>query len=501
MRSRAAIFLILAVVLALSPNANAHLAGEPTRVPSSLSAAGEGEILTGIWPRTMAVDTSNNLWVANGFDNTVMRVDEGTGIIIDVPAIPAGSQPTAMAWLDATKTMWVASYDDASLIPIEFDQGKPVKREPIFLGDSRPVGMAVSGGNIWVITQVKDSLITRENLIRFNPATKTILSRLTVGTFPTAIISSATVANPDDRTLYVANGHDDSISVIDTRQDNGNGKVVATVTKGVPPYPMSLSFDGIYLWIGSYECVKYDKDNCSESKVARINTFTGEPAPVPDNLPGRQVFVSFNSGHVFVADGHGDGIADLNVVTAISTRKIMNPPKNAGRGSYYGAAMMTKRYLYVADWTNDRLLRFVAPTPIAIPPTPTFSPPTITPSPAPPTPTPQPCNPDPKFPPRLTAGMKARVIDDAFKVQLFIRTQPNLEDSSRVNPLKLFDVGEEFMVLDGPFANNKPITKTNSASCFYKVEGVKRKEYAGLVTEGGLERDGKDKRYYIEPVK
>jgi YVTN family beta-propeller protein len=494
MRSRVALLLTVVVVLAISmPTPIMAQVKEPTRVAPTLSPNGEGEILTGAWPRTMAVDSFNNLWVANGFDSTVMRIDEGTGKQLEAP-FPAGTQPTAMVWLDATKTMWVASYDDAALIPIEIDQGKPITRAPIPLGDSRPVGMAISGGNIWVITQVRDSLISKDNLIRFDPASKKVLSRLTVGTFPTAIISSATDTIPDDSRLFVANGHDDSISVVNTRANNGSGEVIATVTEGVPAFPMSLAFDGQFVWIGGYLCLNNENDRCVDSKVARLNTQNGKAEIVPDTLPGRQVFVSFKQGHTFVANGHGEGIADTNVVTVAAQRRIV-PPATNGRGSYYGAVVMTKRYVYVADWTNDRLLRFLAPGAIEIPPTSTASPPTVTP---PPSPTPEPCNPDPKFPPRLAPGMVARVINDEFTDELNIRKEPNFDPNVRTG--NLFALGEEFTVLEGPFPNNRAISNTNNASCFYKVKGIKREEFAGFVSEGGLESSGKDKRYFIEPV-
>lgn len=472
-------------------------AAEVTRTPPVLSASGEGEILTGIWPRSMAFDTMGNLWIANGFEGTVVRLSEATGKQVE-PAIEVGKQPVAMAWLDATKTMWVASYEDATLIPVELDStGKPIKREPIPLGDSRPVGLVVSSGNLWVIAQVKDSLISKDNLIKFNPATKQILTRLTVGTFPTAIISSATDTIADDRLLFIANGHDDSISVVDTRLESGNGKITATYTDGVPPFPFSLVFDGVSLWIGSYECTKFDNDKCIESRVGRINTKTGKSIPVQEVLPGRQVFVSFNDGHVWAANGHGEGIADVNAVTTQIRRQIV-APSSGGRGAYYGAVLMSKTFVYVADWTNDRVIRFKAPGPIQIPPTPTNSPPSVTP---PPSPTQPPCNPDPKFGPQFVAGDKARVIDDKFTKPLNIRKEPNFLSASLTG--KLFKLGEEFMIVAGPFGNNKPLDpKTNAdAACFYQIVGVKDKEFAGFVTEGGLGSDGKDKRYFIEKAK
>lgn len=502
-----ALLTLICFGLLAVPQARSSAADEiMTRTPPPLKDNGEGEILTGAWPRAMTLDTAGNLWVANGFDNTVIRIDEITGKQMAGGPVKVGAQPTALVWIEATRTLWVSSYDDASLTPVVVDnQSRANPGQPIQLGDSRPVGMAISAGNLWVITQVNGSIAAKDNLIKIDPATGKILGRLTVGRFPTAIISSGTDTNPDDRLLFIANGHDDSVSMVDTRLDDGKGKVVATFTDGVPAFPFSLAFDGVHLFIASYEC-KYDKEVCQESQVGRVNINTGKSEPIAGpNQAGRQVFAFYRAGHVLAAGGHGEGITDTNAVTSDQRLEIIRGARatKAGQDPYFGAVMMTKRYIYIADWTNDRIIRLVAYNPIEVPPTPTFAPATAT---LPPTATPVPvvCNPDPKFPPQFTVGMKGRVkkeSNDKLNVSVFIRSKPNFTES--VDKLKSFKVGEEFTILEGPFANDAPIdpAKNPNKSCFYKVVGTTDTTKTGFITEGGLETDGGDKRYYIEPVK
>jgi hypothetical protein len=496
--------LLAAIVAGLfvMPSAPSAAADEiMTRTPPPLKENGEGELLTGAWPRAMTLDPAGNLWVANGFDNTVIRIDEVTGKPMAGGPVSVGIQPTALAWLEANRTLWVSSYEDASLTPVVVDiQSRATAGQRVLLGDSRPVGMAVSGGTLWVITQVNGSLTAKDNLIKIDPASGKILGRLTVGRFPTAIISSASDSNPDDRLLFIANGHDDSVSMVDTRLDNGNGKVVTTFTDGVPAFPISLAFDGSFLYIGSYEC-KYDKEKCLESQIGRINVNSGKSAPIPGgNQTGRQVATFFGAGHVIAASGHGEGISDTNVVTVEQRLELIRGTRasKAGQESYFGTILMTKRFIYIADWTNDRIIRIPAFGAIPIPPTPTFAP--ITPT-VPPTVTPIViCNSDPKFPPQFKPGMKGRIVNDTFVKPVRIRKEPNFGQNLTG---KQFGLGEEFTVVEGPFANNQPLDpKTNpDESCFYKVEGVNDKSKAGFITEGGLASDGKDKRYYLEIVK
>ncbi len=470
-----------------------------TRTSMPLNAQGEGDLLTGVWPRAMVVDTNDDLWVANGFDNTVIRLSGSTGKQIGEP-VKVGTQPTALVWLAATNTLWVASYDDASLTAVEFDKNVPVARQPIPLNESRPVGMALSAGNLWIITQVSGALTPKDNLLKFDPASKQILSKLTVGTFPTAIINSASETIPNDRQLFVANGHDDSVSVIDTVAEGGKGAITTTITEGVPPFPFSLVFDGATLWIGSYDCV-YVQDRCSESTVGRIDMQKVKPIAATSRTAGRQVFVALSIGHVFSATGHGSGYADINAVTADGRLQILqNVP--IGKPAYFGALATSKKWIYIADWTNDRVIRKLPPVAIAIPPTPTALPPTAVPPPTiPPTAVP-PCNPDPDFAPRLSVGSVGKVIDDKFPINVFVRKEPNFLATSRETG-KFIKPGEEFTVLEGPVANSKPIDDKNpDASCFYRVVSAADKTLSGWITEGGLQKtDGKDKRYYIEPKK
>lgn len=463
----------------------AQAQGTFTPVGPTLNPKGEGELLTGIWPRALGFDGAN-LWVANGFDNTVLRLDEATGKPLTGALAKVGAQPSAMAWVEIQTTMWVASYDDFTLTLVD-KTGKvtqtlsPQNGNPL---DGHPIALTFANGFIWVVTQAKDGVT------KFDPLTFKPIKKISVGEFPTTIISSF-----DGKTLWVANGNDDTISVIDTTKDGGS--VTATFKEGVPPFPISLTFDGTFLWVGSYDCNYKDKE-CKDSKVAKLNATTGKLADTGLTLPGRQVALFYANGHVWLADAHAQSVTDVNSQTnqenGLSARTLMVSPK----ASYAGAVLMTSRFVYMSDWLNDRVLRIRIPDPIA-----TFTPgptATITPIPSPTAipPTEVPCNPDPNFPPRLLPGDMARVIKEKVSsenIEVNVREKRDRASKSLGN----FTVNSPpFKVIAGPKSSEDA---AKEKLCWYEVESADGALH-GFITEGGRkkEEDGTRSRYYIEKV-
>src|SRR5579859_565357 len=189
------------------------------------------DLPTGVWPRALAFD-GTSLWVANGFDSTVIRYDEASGNPIDKTtnkpfvidpakaplsnaAIPVGQMPDAMAWDSVHNTMWVAGYDDLSLTLVSIDPTGKASPKTETLASStsllngQPVAMVSAGGWIWVVGQNQG--VGHEDAVwQFDTTTRKAIKKITVGAFPTAIVTS-----DDQKRLWVANGNDDTISMID----------------------------------------------------------------------------------------------------------------------------------------------------------------------------------------------------------------------------------------------------------------------------------------------
>lgn len=456
----------------------------PPTAPT-LNSKGEGEILTGIWPRALAFDGAN-IWVINGFDDTVLRLDDVNGRLLANGTTKVGKQPTSMAWAAVQNTMWVAGYDDFSLTLVD-GAGKvtqtlsPQNGNPL---DGHPISMTFAGGFVWVVTQDKDGLT------KFDPLSLKPVKKIAVGHFPTTI-----TASPDGKTLWVANGNDDSISVIDTTKDGGT--VTATYTENVPPFPISLTFDGRFLWVGSYDCSYKEKEKeCKESKVAKLNAADGKVVATNLTLPGRQVAVFYLNGHVWVANAHMQSMTNVNSQTNQEDGLVARTLFGDRDASYTGAVLATTRFVYMADWLNDRLKRIAAPGEIV-----TFTPaPTGTSTPIPTAtaipPTEAPCNPNPDFPPRLQTGDKARVIreqNSAENVEVNVREKRSL--SAKIVS-KLTVDSPPFNIVAGP----KPSEDTEKEKlCWYEIETAD-KSLHGFVIEGGRakEPDKTRSRYYLE---
>ena len=122
--------------------------GSPTRIPRTCSAttpprSSEGPlgraITVGLQPRAIAWG-EGALWVANTGDDTVSRVDPGTGA---APPIRVGDEPVAVAV--GAGAVWVANAGDGTISRI--DPGRSEVVETIETGNA-PSGIA-----LWATTR------------------------------------------------------------------------------------------------------------------------------------------------------------------------------------------------------------------------------------------------------------------------------------------------------------------------------------------------------------
>ncbi|MHB8628957.1 MAG: hypothetical protein ACYDBJ_19900 [Aggregatilineales bacterium] len=467
-------------------------------LPGTMSQAqgGAPDLPTGVWPRALGFD-GTNLWVANGFDNSVIRYDEATGNPLDKTtnkpfvvdpakaplsnaAISVGQMPDAMAWDSVHSTMWVAGYDDLSLTLVDAT-GKAQTLAP---SDSKlaghPVAMVYAGTFMWVVGQSKDGS-GEDGVWQFDTTKKQAIKKIKVGSFPTAI-----VASDDGKRLWVTNGNDDTVSMIDL--SNLQSSANATFTSTIPAFPIAVTFDTSGLWVGNYA----NTDDHKHGTAIRLDSLSGHLAALDGTLSGRGVNVYYNSGHTFIATGHGQSVTDYisqagqqNTLNGLGADMPLSTLKD-DPNSYAGTVLATKKYIYVADWLNDRIVRFPAPPPQAINATPRAS---ATPLPPTPTITPPPsaCN----LPPQLKPGDAADVINDQFKQPVLVHKDP-VQDPKNLTGKQL-NPGDKFTVLGGP-----TIDPAHNNVCMYKVQNADQ-SISGWIVQGGAGE--KPPRYYIEPSK
>lgn len=460
------------------------------------------DIPTGVWPRALGFD-GTNVWVANGFDNTVIRYDEATGNPIDKTtnkpfvidpvkaplsnaAIPVGQMPAAMAWDSGHNTMWVAGFDDKSLTIVDASGKVQNTLGPI---GGHPVSMVYAGTFMWVVVQSKAG-DGKDGVWQFDTTQgkEKAVKSITVGAFPTAI-----VASPDNKPplyLWVANGNEDTISVITNPTDSKTTADSNKFKTTIPPFPISLAFDSAGLWIGNYA----NTDDHTQGTVIRLDALSGQLAASPAKTTGRGVNVYYGGGHVFVGTGHGQSYTFFDQTGAQNSGDIPLSVLKDNQNLYTGTVLITNKYVYVADWLNDRLVRFTPPS--GITPNPT-NPASATPLPPTPTlsPTPPACN----LPPQLHKG-------DIGEIK-YEPSDPN--NAKHMNdPVIIHDQPTKSGKLLGQIlsvAHSEKFTVNSEATldtkdpgnmCFYNVTTADSK-ITGWIVQGGAGEN--PPRYYIEP--
>ena len=126
--------------------------------------------------QTLAVGSSpagiaagaGSIWVANSLDGSVSRIDPRSGQVVQT--IPAGRRPVSVTI--GAGAVWVADADGAAVIPLDPRTG--ATRESIPLQAS-PRGIAVGFGSIWITEPLA------HKLVRIDPRDGSTLTEVAVG--------------------------------------------------------------------------------------------------------------------------------------------------------------------------------------------------------------------------------------------------------------------------------------------------------------------------------
>jgi peptide/nickel transport system substrate-binding protein len=179
-------------------------------------------ILVGSGPSGVAI-CGGDVWVANSLDGTVSRIDAETNDVVQ--AIRVGVAPTAVAC--GLGAVWVTGADDRSVTKIHALSGNIVYTKPTgMLGR----GIAVGGGGVWVTDEASGSVV------RIDPASGRVVRRVNVGNGPTGIAFGAD-------SVWVANSLDGTVARIDPKTNT----VTAVIAVGEGPDGIAVASGAVWV--------------------------------------------------------------------------------------------------------------------------------------------------------------------------------------------------------------------------------------------------------------
>ena len=227
------------------------------------------------------------IWTSNTLDDTVSRIDPGTG---NVETIPVGLRPAGLA-VDAN-AVWVADGEADTLARIDPAAAKVI--QSIHVGNA-PAGVAIGAGSVWV-ANTADGTVTR-----VGRRSGRVMKVIAVGPAPLAVAGgpdaiwvtlsgSGTVARIDPRSdqvvdevnvgndpsalavghgaLWVANADDGTVSRIDAATDG----VSATVHGGPRPVALTAAAGARWVALGGGSLEQLDPTSLRVERLVRLGS-------------------------------------------------------------------------------------------------------------------------------------------------------------------------------------------------------------------------------------
>jgi DNA-binding beta-propeller fold protein YncE len=184
-------------------------------------------ISVGYYPRGVAVDANNFVWVGNYADSPeIMKIDPATMQIVQ--RIPAPGKVYGIA-IDSEGNLWTSGRATGTMAQINVETGALIQNHAIPYGNSL-YGIAVdAAGNIWLGNYSQD------NILRFNPSTAE-WSQFT----DAAADLTRGVAVDANGFAWVANSGSDNV----TKVRVSDGQIVGTYPVGDGPIGVAVDTDG-----------------------------------------------------------------------------------------------------------------------------------------------------------------------------------------------------------------------------------------------------------------
>jgi YVTN family beta-propeller protein len=252
------------------------------------------EVAVGDSPSGVAV-APDAVWVTNGIDDTVSRIDTSTGEVRQT--IEVGDGPAGIAV--GGGAVWVANGLDATVSRIDPSENKEVQK--ITVGNG-PTGVAFGNGAVWVANSV-DGTVAR---IAPGPGRVT-------GTFP-AVVGASAIAVGFDR-VWVTSPTTATVVALDPE----SGRVVARVGVGVEPDAVAVGDDAV--WVAN-------RADGTVSKIdPRVEAVTGS-VQVGRGPEG----VAAGANAVWVANSRDGTLSRIDPAArplrVVKVVEVANPPKD-----------------------------------------------------------------------------------------------------------------------------------------------------------------------------
>jgi YVTN family beta-propeller protein len=264
--------------------------------------------------------TSDAVWVSSHGDQTVSRIDPGSGAVVGEP-VPIEGTPVFLAAGEGA--VWVT--DEANHVSRIDASTSELSREPIKVGV--PLGVDVSNDAVWV--SINRGREKPGGLVRLDPRSGEIQgSPIPVGNFPWGI-----AAGPD--AVWVANEDDDTVSRIDPNVGRTVGEPIVV---GDGPRGIAIGEGGV--WVA----------NSKADTVVRIDLRSGD---VGDPIPvGRLPYaIAVADGSVWVANEGSNSVSRIDARTS----RVLDETIPVGASPQGISAM--DGYVWVANGTDNSVTR------------------------------------------------------------------------------------------------------------------------------------------------
>jgi YVTN family beta-propeller protein len=185
--------------------------------------------------------------VVNGTSNSVSFVSTQTMMGLFAPIGTPLSNPFIAAVSPDGTTAYITDGGANAILPINITPlpGAPSLLTPITVGtQAYNIDIAITAdSNTAYVSNINDNIVWPVINLKSSPTQGT---GIPVGSEPYGVVLS-----PDNKTLYVTNSGDNSLSIIDLTQST---PAVNTITNGIgnTPYLLAITADGNFLYIPNY---------------------------------------------------------------------------------------------------------------------------------------------------------------------------------------------------------------------------------------------------------
>ena len=275
-----------------------------------------------------------NLYASGGNDNWILQYSIANNKLILSDSIKLGDKwpnkisPAGICINDAKNILYVVTKDDNSLYEVNLTTKKIIKKT-ILPAEAYTCILSNDNSELYI------SIWGAEKLVVYNTVSQKITSSIVTGTHPNDLILSK-----NGKTIYVANGEDNSVSVIDIK----NKKVLETLNCALYPNApagsttngVALSTDEKTLYIANADnnCLAvFDVTTLGNSKSKGFIPVGWYPTSV--KVVGSKIYVTNGKGFSSFANPLGPDPYNKNAQMAVQKGLL----KNTKEVQYIGGLM------------------------------------------------------------------------------------------------------------------------------------------------------------------